>query len=134
MLRRKPRAAPVDRGIYGRGWIEPVLGEPIEGLFIAEGFDSDGLQLIAEGEAGFCPWSEITDVTMTPRTELSPGVRERHKDTLSKSTDPNVFVGWLPDEKIGQIGVNPFVLVPIGEHTWRDWWQVFVNAGLLSND
>lgn len=123
---------PVDRGIYARGWIEPVRGEMIEGLFVAEGFHSEGLQLIADGALGICPWSEITDVTMKPRTELSQGIRERHeKDTFSKSADPNVFMGWLPDEKIGRLGVNPFVFVPIGDHTWRDWQQVFANAGLL---
>lgn len=131
MLRRKSRAVPVDRGIYARGWIEPVVGEVIEGLFIAEGFDSEGLQLIADDGLGICPWSEITDVTMNPRTELPQGIRDRHKEIFSKSTDPNVFMGLLNDEKIGRLGVNPFVLVPVGKHTWRDWWHVFANAGLL---
>jgi hypothetical protein len=130
MRRRKSKPSYADRGIYARGWIEPVVGEPIEGLFIAEGFDGEGLQLIVGRELGICPWSDITNVSMMPRTELGQVIQDLHADVFSKSTDPNVFMGWLPDEQIGQKGFNPFVLSPIGEHTWQDWQQVFTRAGL----
>jgi hypothetical protein len=128
------RAAPVDRGIYGRGWIEPLFGAPVEGvLFVAEGFDFTGLKLITpDGQMRFCPWADITDVTMMQRSELPQGVQDHHQDTLSKSTDPNVFMGWLPDEMSGRMGVNPFVFAPLGRQTWQDWQRVFVRAGLFT--
>lgn len=118
--------------IYARGWIEPFRGEIIEGFFVAEGFEFEGLQLIADGEyLGVCPWSQITGVTMRRRTDLPQAIRDRSKGILSKTTDPNVFMGWLSEEKLGLLSDAVFVLVPAAQHTWRDWQHTFVNAGLL---
>jgi hypothetical protein len=132
MFRRKRQAVRVDVGIYAQGWIEPLRGEPIEGLFVADGYSPPGLELLGlEGAAWLCAWHQITDVRMVPRGELSQKILDAHRDAFAKSTAPNVFLGWLPDQRTGRVGITPFVLVPVGDHTWSDWHQVFVNAGLL---
>jgi hypothetical protein len=33
-----------------------------------------GLHLVANGEGGICPWSDISGVTMKPKSELSDRV------------------------------------------------------------
>ena len=131
-VRRRKKEPPQDNSCYARGWVEGVLpGDVIEGLFSSDGvFDQfGGLKLNANGEIGICPWNEVQSVTMKLRTELpEPMVRSHYDNVFARSSDPYVFMGWLPDGQ-GRLGQNPFVMAPVGDRTWSDWQQLFRQAG-----
>jgi hypothetical protein len=114
-VRRKKASSRQDNSYNARGWVEGVLKEDmIEGLFSSDGVldQSGGLQLVANGEAGLCPWEDVQSVTVKPRHELPVSMVRLHYDNVfAKSDDPYVFVGWLPDFQ-GIRGQNPFVLAP----------------------
>jgi hypothetical protein len=119
------------RALLARGWIEPAEGPNIVGLFEVSDV-ADGLQFNSGAELGVCRWSDITGVAMLPKSDVPPQVREaHHEDTFSKSTDPYVFVGGLPDGT-GRLDQSNFLFTPVGDKTWRHWSEAFVRAGLLS--
>ena len=119
------------RTLLARGWIEPAEGPNILGLFQVSDV-ADGLQFNSGSELGVCPWSDITGVAMLPKSKMPLRVLEaHHEDTFSKSTDPYVFVGGLPDGT-GRLDQNNFLFTPVGDKTWRQWSDVFARAGLLS--
>jgi len=121
------------RALLARGWVElPDAGPHLVGLFEVSDV-ADGLQFNSGAELGVCRWSDITRVAMLPKSEVPQRVlEEHHEDTFSKSTDPYVFVGWLPDGA-GRLDQNNFLFTPVGDKTWRQWSDVLVRHGLLSS-
>jgi len=108
----------------------------IEGLFSSDGVldQFGGLQLIANGEAGLCPWEDVQSVTMKRRDELPESMVRLHYDSVfAKSDDPYIFMGWLPNFQ-GIRGQNPFVIAPIGDRTSQDWQNLFRRAGCFKED
>lgn len=136
-MRRKKAPPRQDNSYYARGWVEGVLKDDIiEGLFSSDGAldQFGGLLLIANGEAGLCPWADVQSVTMKPRDELPESMVRLHYDNVfAKSDDPYVFMGWLPDFH-GVRGQNPFVIAPVGDRTSQDWQNLFRQAGCLEGE
>lgn len=128
--RRERRAEPRTPGYVGRGWIDTLSGDVVDGLFDGGRDDAIPAALLFRADDGRTfefAWEKIDWAWLQGRTRYLPEVVQEHPGTFD--VDENELVtgaaSWLSDLR----AFSSFNFAAIGERTGDEWIRRFRLAG-----